>query len=506
MSTEIRDQKNGNYRQSKRGKDKVMLSAPRETKIDTPQSTSSATGVLVSLSLAMLLSSLGTSIANVALPSLSKAFGASFQDLQWVVLAYLLSVTVLIVSVGRLGDLIGRKRMLLAGLWLFMGSSILCGTAPVLWWLVAARGIQGLGAAILMAFALAFVGETIPKERMGSAMGLLGSMSAIGTALGPSLGGFLITSFGWRAIFFVNLPLGILALWFTFRFLPFDRPKQSSARESFDFGGMLVMAGTLTAYALAMTLGRGAFGMLNVALLFVALVGAVVFLIAEERSASPLLRIRLFRDCGLSLPLAMSAGVSTVLMATLIVGPFYLTRALGQNAVMAGALMSVGPIVVSIAGLLFGRLVDHYGAHRMTSAGLIGIAIGSLALAILPLSTGIAGYVAPIVIITLGYALFQTANNTAVMKEVAPEQRGVISGLVNLSRNLGLITGASAMGVVFAVASGVKDVASADPETVAVGFRATFIAATLLIVVLLAVLVGNGVSSPKQFSADPRVS
>src|SRR5262245_23458484 len=167
---------------------------------------------LVSLSLSMLLSSLGTSIANVALPALADAFNASFQDVQWVVLAYLLAVTTLVVSAGRLGDMIGRRRLLLAGFLLFTAASALCGAASTLGLLIAARAAQGVGAAIMMALTMALVGETVPKDKTGSAMGLLGTMSAIGTALGPSLGGILIAGPGWRAIFLVNVPLGLLAL------------------------------------------------------------------------------------------------------------------------------------------------------------------------------------------------------------------------------------------------------------------------------------------------------
>src|SRR5436190_21771565 len=189
---------------------------------------------LASLSLSMLLSSLGTSIANVALPTLAQAFSASFQEVQWVVLAYLLAITTLIVSVGRLGDIISRRRLLLAGIFLFTLASILCGVAPTLWLLIAARAAQGLGAAIMMALTMAFVGETVPKARTGSAMGLLGAMSAIGTALGPSLGGVLIAGPGWRAIFLVNVPLGFLTFLLASRHLPVDRRGNKADRAGFD--------------------------------------------------------------------------------------------------------------------------------------------------------------------------------------------------------------------------------------------------------------------------------
>ncbi|RUU12172.1 MFS transporter, partial [Mesorhizobium sp. USDA-HM6] len=153
------------------------------------QASRSTAGALTSLSLAMLLSSLSTSIANVALPTLATAFAASFPAVQWVVLAYLLAITSMIVSVGRLGDLVGRRLLLIAGLTLFSAASLAAALAPTLPLLIAARAAQGLGAAVMMALTIAIVGETVPKERTGSAMGLLGTMSAVGTALGPSLGG-----------------------------------------------------------------------------------------------------------------------------------------------------------------------------------------------------------------------------------------------------------------------------------------------------------------------------
>src|SRR5512135_538758 len=175
---------------------------------------------LASLSLSMLMPSLDTSIANVGLPTLARAFGASFQEVQWVVLAYLLAVTTLIVGAGRLGDMLGRRRLLLVGIGLFTAASLLCGLAPTLGVLIAARAAQGLGAAMMMALTIALVGETVPRARTGSAMGLLGTTSAIGTTLGPSLGGVLIAGSGWRVIFLVNVPLGILNMLLALRTLP----------------------------------------------------------------------------------------------------------------------------------------------------------------------------------------------------------------------------------------------------------------------------------------------
>ena len=452
---------------------------------------------LASLSLCMLLASLGTSSANVALPTLAQTFAATFQEVQWVVLAYLLAITTLIVSVVRLGDITGRRRLLLAGIFLFTVASVLCGFAPTLWLLIAARAAQGLGAAVMMALTMAFVGETVPKAKTGSAMGLLGTMSAIGTALGPSLGGVLIAGLGWRAIYLVNVPLGILTFLLAHRHLPVDRRGPRNDRAGFDTMGTLLLALTLAAYALAMTIGRGHFGSLNMGLMLAAACGAGLFVLAEARAVSPLIRLAMFRDPVLSASLAMSALVSTVMMATLVVGPFYLSRALGLNAAMVGLVLSVGPIAAALTGVPAGRVADRFGAQRMTIVGLIGIAGGSLVLSIMPATLGIPGYIAPIVVMTGGYALFQTANNTAVMTDIRPDQRGVISGLLNLSRNLGLITGASVMGAVFALASATIDINTARPEAVATGMRTTFAVAAILIVFALAIAVGSRALAPR---------
>jgi EmrB/QacA subfamily drug resistance transporter len=446
---------------------------------------------LASLSLAVLLSSLGTSIANVALPTLARAFAASFQEVQWTVLAYLLAVTTLIVSVGRLGDLVGRRRLLLSGILLFTAASVLCGLAPTLWMLIAARAAQGLGAAAMMVLTMAFVGETVPRERTGSAMGLLGTMSAVGTALGPSLGGVLIAGLGWRAIFLVKAPLGLVALLLAHRHLPADRPAEQTNRTGFDAAGTLLLALTLAAYALSMTMGRGHFGALNAALLLAAGLGTGLFVLTERRAASPLIRLAMLRDPVLRTGLITSALVSTVMMATLVVGPFYLSRALGLHAARVGLVLSVGPLVAALTGAPAGRQVDRVGARRLSIAGLIGMTAGCFLLATLPASFGIGGYVAPIVVLTAGYALFQTANNTAVMADIGPDRRGVVSGMLNLSRNLGLITGASVMGAVFALASASADITTAHPAAVSTGMRITFAVAGMLIVAALAIAVGS---------------
>lgn len=448
--------------------------------IDTTTTGHRTAGALAGLSLAVLLSSLGTSIANVALPTLAKSFSASFGAVQWVVLAYLLSSTVVIIGMGRLGDLYGRRRLLLAGLALFTAASALCGLAPSLPILIAARAVQGLGAAAMMALAMAFVGEIVPRERIGSVMGLIGTMSAVGTALGPSLGGVLISGFGWPALFLIAVPFGLAAFALIGHFLPADAAAPTGGR--FDLVGAGLLAATLAAYALSMTMGREAFGSLTIALLAASVIGVVLFLARQRTAASPLIPPAAFHRPGFSASLAANALVATVMMATLVVGPFYLARGLGLGPASIGFVLAIGPFVSMLSGVVAGRVVDRLDTAPMALAGLATMAAGAAGLSVLSALFGLAGYIAAIAVLTPGYQLFQAANNAAVMADVPAGERGVTSGLLTLSRNLGLISGASLMGAVFAATVGTNAVGEALPEAIARGMHITFAVASVLVV------------------------
>jgi predicted MFS family arabinose efflux permease len=275
-------------------------------------------------------------------------------------------------------------------------------------------------------------------------MGLLGTTSAVGTALGPSLGGLLIAAFGWRAVFFALAPLGLVALVLAWRYLPVDRPAVLAERAT-----LRVNARTL---------------------------------------------LTLLKGRALSAALAANALVSTVMMSTLVVGPFYLTRTLGLPTEAVGVALSLGPVVTALTGIPAGRLTDRFGAERVAIAGLTGMASGALALAMLPSALGVVAYLLPIAVLTSAYGFFQTANNAAVMTDVATDRRGVTSGLLNFSRNLGLMAGASLMGSVFAIAASHVDIAMVAPAAVASGMRATFIVATALIVVALTIALSSYLS------------
>jgi MFS family permease len=222
-----------------------------------------------------------------------------------------------------------------------------------------------LGAAIMMALTIASVSDMVPKDRTGSAMGLLGTVSAVGTALGPTLGGLLINAFSWPAVFAFMALAGAAAFVFGARVFPADAP-QKPKRFAFDFKGMMLLALSLGAYALSTTLGGAAPGLANAALAVLALVGLAGFVAVERRAPVPLVQLALLQDRILRAGLVSMALVSTIMMATLVVGPFYLTGTLGLSPVQTGLVMSVGPGVAALTGLPAGQLVDSLGTARVT--------------------------------------------------------------------------------------------------------------------------------------------
>lgn len=404
---------------------------------------------LVALSLAMLLPSLGTSIANVALPTIAHAFGVGSRDAQWVVIAYLLSVTTLVIVMGKLGDAFGRRRLLLTGIGLFGLSSIAAMLSTELWHVVALRGLQGVGAAAMMALTMAAVGDMVPKERMGSAMGLLATVSAVGTALGPSIGGAVLSVLSWPGVFGV-MGIGAMASWISgYLLFPGDRQDGSSFR--LEIRGMVILAATLAAYALASTVD---FGPLVTAVLWGgAALGIGLFITVQMRSSAPLVDLRLLAEPVMSVGLASLAVISAIMMSTLVVGPFFLSQTLHLPPLAVGLVVSVGPAITAIVGVPAGRLVDRLGAPRVALFGLVAVLVGTMSMVALPVAMGTWGYIASIAAITTGYSLFQTSANTAIMAQAGAERRGVVAALLALARNIGLITGASAMGAIFAWAA-----------------------------------------------------
>jgi MFS family permease len=448
--------------------------------------------VLAVLAAATLTASMGVSIATVLLPELAHVFSATIPGVQWVVLAYLVAVTVTIVSAGRLGDLFGHRRVLVAGLAVFAASSALCAVAPALEVLVAARALQGIGGAILIALPMSIARDRIGRERLGLAMGLLGTMSATGTALGPSLGGVLLAWGDWRAAFWLLAVFALVNLAGALGCLGRGAGGGRGSLREMDLPGTVLLVIALGAYALATGGGMTGFPIGAPVLVPGALVALALFVLVELRAAAPLVPMHLLADRRTGAGFAMNLLVGTVMMSTLVVAPFYLALALGLDTVVIGLVMSVGPVVAALSGIPAGRLTDRFGSARVMTLGLVQAIAGLLCLAFLPRVLGVTGHVLALVMLTPAFQLFLAANNTAVLMDAPGEQRGRLSGLLGLSRNLGFMTGASAMPAVFVAFLGRGNEAGAPAEAVAHAFSMTFVlAAGLAAVTLGLALAGN---------------
>ena len=436
---------------------------------------------LLCLAAAALLSSLGVSSANVALPTIAAAFGTGVQATQWVVIAYLLSNTAVIVLAGHLGDNYGRKRVLLVGMWLYACASLLCGLSGTIGLMIASRAVQGLGGAILMALSMALVRDTVPQERLGKAMGALGSISAIGTAAGPSIGGALLSFFGWQSIFYTVAILAFVTAGLSQVFVIVGTNNVSREKGGINFLGVIALVFTLGSFAGAMTTSSNHFGQQSAFALAASALGLMLFLLVETRATNPLLPLTLFQNADLSAGLVLNSVVAMVMMATLVVPPFYLSVGLGLAAVQVGLAMAVGPLVSAITGFFAGKMTDRYGPSRIQLIGLVEMTIGAIGLALLPEAIGVVGYLTALAVLTPGYQLFQAANNTKTMSKITSVNRGAISGLLNLSRNLGLITGATLMGTLFAVSVGMSNAGTATADAMAHGMQITFLTAAGLL-------------------------
>ena len=266
-----------------------------------------------------------------------------------------------------------------------------------------------------------------------------------------------------------------------------------------DWPGAALLAVTLILYALA-TAGGNAAVIPGAALLLPAAVLALaLFVFIEIRSASPLVPVSILLDRATGSALAMNILVTTVMMSTLVVGPFFLSFSLGLNDALVGLVMAIGPVTAALSGVLAGRVTDRFGARPVLAAGLVEMTLGLVCLALLPRFLSVAGYVAALIVLTPGFQLFLAANNTSVMVAARDDQRGLLSGLLGLSRNLGFMTGASVMATLFAAAVGPSDIVATAPDIIADAFTTTFLVASGL--TLLALILESSASRRRRTRA-----
>ena len=405
---------------------------------------------LAGVGLSVFTFTLDGSAANVALPALARAFDASLASVQWVVVAYLLALTTLVLGAARLGDRIGRKRAYLAGIAIFAVGGVACALAPSIAALIAARALQGVGAVFLSALSGAIVAQTFPPEERGRALGIIAALVFGGLAIGPTVGGFVLGALGWHGVFLASVPIALVALAVVARVIP-DLPPVPR-RGRFDWAGAVTLAASLAALALGLTLAqsRGFAALVVLGLIALACSGLALFVFLQQRAAMPLVDLRLLRRPSIGLGLLLALLVFLVLSGATLLLPFYLAIVMHYSPAKMGMLMAASPLVGMLVAPLGGALADRMGARRLTLFATAALAIGCAALATLDPSQGAWGYVVRTIPFGLAIGMFNTANNSSVFNAARPEELGIVSGLLSLARTLGQSAGVPLMGAAFA--------------------------------------------------------
>lgn len=405
--------------------------------------------VMAAVAMSIFLATIDGSIVNVALPTLVRDLNTDFATIQWVILSYLLTMGTLMLSIGRLGDMIGKKPIYTAGFVVFTIGSVLCGLAQTVYWLIAFRVFQAIGAAMTLALGAAIVTEAFPAKERGRALGLIGTIVSIGVIIGPTIGGVMIEVLSWHWIFFVNLPVGIVGTLMAWRFVPNFKPL---GRQRFDYWGALTLFTSLLALLLALTLGQQlGFSDTRISLLFGAwLIFLIVFLVIETRTTQPMIDLKIFRNLLFSVNLVTGFLTFLAISGIFILLPFYLEGVLNYNTQQVGFLLAVVPVGLGIFAPISGALSDRFGTRPITVLGLLTLLVGYVALTGLSTETTTWGYILRLIPIGIGMGIFQSPNNSAIMGSVPRERLGVASGLLSITRTLGQTVGIAILGALWA--------------------------------------------------------
>lgn len=435
--------------------------------------------VIFVLCLTTLMSSIDTSIVSIGLRTIEEALNANFASVQWVILSYMLAVTSLIVGIGRIGDIFGKKKLFIFGIALFTVTSFLCGVSVSISELIVFRAFQGIGAATLIALSFAIVGDLIPKEKIVNGMAALTATMPIGFALGPSIGGLLISAFGWQSIFFLNIPLGAIAFFIALRFpsIPI-----SEKTQKFDIWGMLILAATLMAYILSITLAED-LGLSGIVLGLIAatIVGIAVFIIVEEKTRTPLIHLKMFKDAIFSVSLVISVILYATTNGFNTIFPFYLEQAKNFSESTSGLLMMVGPIGCAAFTPVATSMAKWLGNAKTMIFGILILGIGVFIMSTFGVVTSNITIAITVFLWNGGLAFFQVPNNTFIMSLAKPEQRGLISGLLNLARTIGQTTGIAVLGALFYLFTRTNSIITASPNSIVGGIHSTFLVTFLVV-------------------------
>jgi len=406
--------------------------------------------VFLMVAIGIFMATLDGSIVNIALPSIMADFQVELATIQWVAMIYLLTVTSLLLSFGRLSDIRGRRIVYSTGLILFSLGSLFCGTAPSAGWLIASRFFQGLGAAMTMACTPALIVDTFPENERGRAIGMMGSVVASGLTAGPLLGGLLIHYFSWRAIFYINIPIGLLTAAGVF-FLLKGSKADITRPETFDWPGAILLTVILGTLLMAITHAYdwGYFSFPTLSLIGICLLAATCLLYVETRVQHPILSRSLFSIRLFSMPILAAVILFICLFSLVFLMPFYLMHPGGYPVNAVGGIMACIFVSLFIVSPFSGALYDRIGSRLLTTLAMALIACSLFSLATITAGASLFAILWRLTLAGIGTAVFLPPNSAAAFSAVAPENRGVASATVAAARNLGMVMGVAIAGAIF---------------------------------------------------------
>ncbi len=403
--------------------------------------------ILAAVMLGSIMGPLDGSIVNTVLPAMTEHFETEISVAQWVPTIYLLTISCLILLYGRLGDMIGYRTVYLSGLAAFTLTSVLCGVSQSIWMLIAFRALQGLAAGMMMSVGYAIVTTAFPPRERGKAMGIYAISIAVGLGLGPTLGGLIAQNLSWRFVFFVNVPIGITAVFWGYRIIPRSVRK---AGQGLDIWGAAAAFVSLISILLYANQGEdwGWTAPASISLLAVALVSGALFVWIEKRSPQPMLNLSLFGNrvfafANLSALLNFMATYAVVFLT-----PFYLRIALHYDVLKIGLVMAASPVATLVVAPLSGAVSDRIGSRPLAFCGMCLQATGLVLLSSLQVNSDALDVAWRLAIAGAGAGLFGSPNNSAVMGSVPVVYLGIASGTLAAMRNVGMVLGIAVAGAV----------------------------------------------------------
>lgn len=383
---------------------------------------------------------LDSSIVNVALPSMAKSLNVTSAGIQLVVTSYLIVISAAILVFGRLGDMLGKTKVFKFGIAVFTIGSLLCGITSSLSILVVARVVQAIGASATMANSQGIITSVFPANERGRALGITGTFVALGAMVGPGLGGFIVEATSWEYIFLINIPIGIITLFYGFKILP---KANKTEKTKLDGYGALLFAFTIIPLFVALGKGQeiGFTHPLIITGFLISIVSFIVFIFVEKKRKNPLLDLKIFENKLFSLSIFCGFISFVALFCSVIIQPFYLQDVLKYSPAFTGLILMVSPLILSVVAPISGHLSDKIGSEILTFIGLAVNSVGLLLMSTLNEQTSLMSMVFYIAVMTIGNGLFQSPNNSLIMSTVPKDKLGIAGSINGLVRNLGMVCG-----------------------------------------------------------------